>query len=162
MHKSMAFVSKNELTAFSFEDCEISEFNLTGIRLTLTVEALIILAGNSQNDNCTDSYAGTAQMSFDDFELKGIYREGYKYYDADGRLIKAVEDETVNATDYEELFKSFEGAYLVKASKTEDDTYLMVIELADEIGAASDSYRIEAKATGVVVKWDRYLNRVGR
>lgn len=155
----MAFISKNELEKFSFADCVCNEFFRDGGTIKMNLSALIIKADNSQNSNYTDSYADITECTLEGVEILAILKEGYTRYDAQDNVIEEVHDEPIAPSDYEEIYKLIEGAYLARFFKTKED-YLLEFELADEIGAMADSYEVRLTAKNVTFKWDKYLNRV--
>lgn len=155
----MAFVSNNEINKFSFQDAVLVKFERALSTIWLTVDALIVKANNSQNTNYTDSYADTAEIELDDIEIVALLKEGYSRYDADDKLIEEIPDEPVAPDDYHTVFKEIAGAYLA-TFEYEDDEYVLEFEVPDEVGAIGDTYELHVRASGIQVKWDRYLNRV--
>jgi len=155
----MAFISKNEIEQFSFQDSVCTEFRYDGSTIRLMIEALIIRSGNSQNSNYTDSYASETTCSMEEAEILEIVKEGYKKYDANESLLEEVPDEAVAKEDYAGLYKAFQGAYLAEVTKVEEG-YRLVFELADEIGAVGDSYEVKVAAKEIIFSWEKYMNRV--
>lgn len=95
----MKFQAVNEFTHFSFSDCILTgiERNPAGIQLTL--EALIVLPENSQNTNFTKSYAGPVQLRLIGGQLTDSIKEGYRYRDADGKLLESVPDTVLSPAE---------------------------------------------------------------
>lgn len=158
----MGFVSKDELDKFDYSDAVAAEFNLGPNSLDITAEALIVRHDNSQNTNYTDSYAGTSLIHFSDASVMNVYKEGYSYYNANDELVSKVPDVEIEEGARAELFKSLPGTYLVSIKKNEDETYELIFETPDEMGASADSYKILIKARYVTVSWEKYMNRVMR
>lgn len=152
------FKSTNEIEKFSFEDCVFSGFEKAEDGLVFELEALIVRANNSQNANFTDSYAGTAFLKFADAKIDAVLKAGYRYYDADGNLLKSVEDEPVPENDREPLYKILKGSYLVACDKTEKG-YFLEIEMCEEDGVGA-SYLLDIACNDAIVTWERYMNRV--
>lgn len=155
------FKSIDEIDKFDFEDCVLSGFSKAEDGFLLSVEALIIRANNSQNTNFTDSYSGPTEIKLNNASIKEILKAGFRYYDADGKLIKEVPDEPVSKPEWGSLIKSFEGNYLPGIS-FEGDTYTVEVEMIDEDGTQGNTYLLKIEAEGVVVTWEKYLNRVQR
>lgn len=155
----MAFISKNELDQLNFQDSVCTEFRYDGSTIKMMIEALIIRSGNSQNSNFTDSYASETTCTMENAEILGIIKEGYKRYDANECLLDEVPDEIVNKEEYVSLYKAFQGAFLAEFVKDEEG-YLLVFELADEIGSVGDAYEVRVKAKEVSFSWEKYMNRV--
>lgn len=91
----MKFQSVNELEHFSFEDSEIQELQAAPEQLTFTLSGALVKAGNSQNGRYQDMYCGTLVLRLEHVKIARIVKEGFKYYDADGRLLREVPDEDV-------------------------------------------------------------------
>ena len=154
------FKSVNELNQLCFDDCVIADFEKAEDGLIVNVEALIIKANNSQNTNYTESYAGSTVIKISEATVTDISKCGYRYYDADGKLIREVPDEPVNMLQWDSLIKSFSGNYLPSLEK-EGQEYLLEIEMTDEEdGCQGYTYLMRVKGTDITVTWDKYLNRV--
>ena len=155
------FKSIDETDKFSYEDCVLTGIEKAEDGLIMDVEALIVRENNSQNTNFTESYAGPTAIKFVDGKITDIVKVGFKYYDADGRLIKEVPDEPVVKPQWESLIKTFDGNYLPALDKG-DGRYTVEIEMSEDDGTQGNSYLLTIEASGVVITWDKYLNRVGR
>ncbi len=155
------YKSVNEIDRFSFEDCVLTEISKAGDGLLLSVEALIVKANNSQNENFTESYAGPSLIRFEGGTITSIYKAGFKYYNADGKLIKEVKDEEILKPEWGSLLKSFEGNFLPALEKT-DEGFLLEIEMSEEDGNLGNSYLLNVKSEKVFITWEHYMNRVQR
>ena len=154
------FRSVNELNNFSFEDCVLAKTEYAKDGIVFELEALIVKANNSQNANFTDSYAGTAFLKFQNASIKKIVKAGYRYYDADGKLIKSVPDEPVPASEHKALIPLFAGSYLCACDR-EQDGYTLEVEMCEEDGVG-DTYLLDISCGDAIVSWDKYMNRVQR
>jgi hypothetical protein len=155
------FKSIDEIDKFSYEDCVLTGMEWAEDGLLFEVEALIVRENNSQNSNFTESYAGPAVIKLVDGRITDVIKTGFKYYDADGQLLKIVPDEAESPLVWESLFKTFPGNYLPSLEAV-DDGYIIEIEMSEEDGTQGNSYLLKAEASSVIVTWDKYLNRVGR
>ena len=155
------FKSVDETDRFSYEDCVLTGINKAEDGLVFDVEALIVKENNSQNSNFTESYAGPTSVKFVGGKLLNMVKVGFKYYDADGRLIREVPDEPVSGLEWESLIKTFDGNYLPSLEKG-DGTYTVEIEMSEEDGTQGNSFLLTIEASSVIITWERYLNRVGR
>lgn len=153
------FKSIDELEHFSFDDCVLTNICKSEDGLVLEAEALIIKANNSANDNCTDSYAGPACIKIADGALKGLTKAGFKYYNADGVLIKEVPDAKISKLEWDSLIKTLPGNYLVSLIY-ENGVYEAEIEMAENDGTVGNSYLLNISGNSVTVTWDYYMNRV--
>ncbi len=155
------FKSINEINRFDFADCVLAGISNAEDGLVFSVEALIVKADNSQNTNYTDSYAGSTEIKLNNASIKEILKSGYKYYDANGKLLKEVSDEPVLKPEWGSLIKTFEGNYLPDIS-LEGNMYTVEVEMIDEDGTQGNSYLLKVEAEGVTVTWEKYMNRVQR
>jgi hypothetical protein len=155
------FKSIDEIDKFSYEDCVLTGMEWAEDGLLFEVEALIVRENNSQNSNFTESYAGPAVIKLVDGRITDVIKTGFKYYDADGQLLKTVPDEAESPLVWESLFKTFPGNYLPSLEAV-DDGYIIEIEMSEEDGTQGNSYLLKLEASSVIVTWDKYLNRVGR
>src|SRR5699024_263598 len=92
----MGFESVNEIDKFSFDDCVVKKFEVQEGQLYLEMEALIVKAGNSQNTNYTESYAGPTTVRLKEGKILSGIKEGYKYYDANEVLLSEEPDQELD------------------------------------------------------------------
>lgn len=155
------FKSIDELDKFSFDDCVLGEIEKAEDGLIFYVSALIVKPNNSQNTNFTESYAGDTKIFLEGAGVESLVKSGYKYYDANGVLIKTIPDEVIPKPAWESLIKTFSGNYLPSLSK-EGDKYVAEIEMVDEDGSQGDTYVATLSGKTVTITWEKYLNRVQR
>ena len=153
------FKSIDEIEKFSYADCVLSGFERAEDGIVFSAEALIVKENNSQNTNFTESYAGPSEIKFVSGKINDIVKVGFKYYNADGVLIKEVPDEPVNKLEWDSLIKSFSGNYLPSIEK-KDSSYTVEVEMSEEDGTQGNSYLLKIEADSVIVTWEKYLNRV--
>ncbi|MDO4489738.1 MAG: hypothetical protein Q4B85_01495 [Lachnospiraceae bacterium] len=166
----MKFHSVNELENFSFRDAVITHFEQRDQRILLEVEALIVKGSNSQNSRFYDSYADTAQLNLVKGKILQGVKEGFRYFNADGVLLREVPDEELTEAQLKELLNSCRGAYLFAAERKADTeegqmTYSLGIEFGDDSDGTltmGDSYWLQVCCSSVEVDWERYMNRVER
>ena len=163
----MGYQSVDEIEKFSFEDCKISRFQVREKQIDMELEALIVKPDNSQNTNYTESYAGTTVAKFTGGKILSGVKDGYKYYNANDVLIKAVPDEPMTPEQLEKFPKTCEGAFLFSLVKTKEEVniyyYEMGIVFEDvEDNTVADSYQLTISFEKAVFTWEQYLNRVQR
>ena len=178
----MKFQTVNELEHFSFEDCVITGVRYQEGRLSVILEALIVLPENSQNKNYTKSYAGEAELLLRDCRLVSAVREGYRYMNADGVLLETAPDIPLGEQALKELKARVPGAYLFSAAPSEagrsrkadggeadaeengpKQCYSFRIEFPPEEEfdtLPTESYELVFTFREAIVSWDHYMNRV--
>lgn len=161
----MSFKTTDEMHNFSFEDCVITKIEMGNDASVFELEALIVKAANSANANYTDSYASTAELRLDNMQVVSVVKEGYKYYDANDRLLEEVADEVIDSLSvkWNALFKD---AYLCSFEVTEDaDTKAATMEIelpTKEPGEIPTTYEISVTYKNAFVNWDHFMNKVQR
>lgn len=155
----MRFQTKNALQLFNFEEVTLKAFDMREDSLTLVMDALIVKGNNPVNEECTDRYADTANLCFQEGKITEVYKEGYKYYDAMDRLIEEVPDEKVLPSEYGNLLKRCRDVYLfdIIAVKEEEGRY--EYQLAVDLDE-STTFWFQISCKGTVVEWERFKNRV--
>ncbi|MBO5510034.1 MAG: hypothetical protein J5962_06205 [Lachnospiraceae bacterium] len=161
----MGFVSVNEIDKFRYDDCVMESFEITDKAICLELEALIVGKNNSQNENYTESYAGTTMASFVSGKVLGAIKDGYRYYDANEVLQREVPDTRLSDKETEELIKKCPGAFLYSIDKTDEKDGLLYavlgIEFIDETEKTmADSYQIHIVYEKAIFEWEHYMNRV--
>jgi len=154
----MAFISKNELDHFGFEDCICREFQREGDTIRLTLEALIVKAEHSQNGNYADCHADITACTMENVEIIAVLKEGYTRYDANDNVVEEVMDEPIAPCDYADIYKKVANSYLIRFFRTKED-YLLEFEVPAEEGGMPDAYEFRIDATKVTFQWEKLINR---
>lgn len=161
------FKSVNETDQFSFRDSQLFQLSLSGDPISMELEALIVLPGNTQNTNYTESYAGTVQLRFTDARLLSAVRDGYRYRDPDGKLLSETPDQPLSEEALVSLPSHCEGAYLYAIEELSELNGKRRCALAIELPQAeqydtliTDSYHLILSYEKAIFEWDHYMNRV--
>lgn len=153
------FKSINEIDKFRYDDCVINKMIIDELGITLSVNALIVRADNSQNANYTESYADTTKIELPGGSIDKVVRDGCRVYDANDVLLKEIPDEVVDINS-EKWDKYFEGQYLI-GIRNADGEIVLEIEIYDAEGyGISDSFSVYIKCDDICMQWEKYLNRV--
>lgn len=162
----MSFVSKNEIEQFSFDDCQIAEFNIASDYIELKLDGLIVNERNTQNANFTKSYADTTKLRLNDGKILSVVIAGFSVYDADDNLIERIDDKEVAPMEWDSIPNKIKGAYLYRMlGEKNDDRYVYDLEIEQytETGVPDlrdDTYIIKIEFSESIFSWDKYLNRV--
>ncbi|MGN0131865.1 MAG: hypothetical protein ACI4AA_05450 [Lachnospiraceae bacterium] len=155
----MRFQTINALHLFNFEEVTVKQLEAREDSVTVVMEALIVKGNNPNNEECVDRFADTANVRFLDGRIMKIIKEGYKYYDADNKLLEEKPDSTIPETEYESLLKQCKDVWLfdIVASGQEDDRYeyQLGIDLNEE-----DTYWITIQCAETIVEWEKFKNKV--
>lgn len=155
----MRFQTINDLRLFQFDEVTIKQLEIREDMVTVVMDALIVKGNNPQNEECVDRYADTANVRFKEGKITQIIKEGYKYYDANDRLLEEKPDTVIATEDWDTLLKQCQDVLLfdllVLKEKEGEYEYQMGIDLNEE-----DTYWITVRCTGVLVEWEKFKNRV--
>lgn len=155
----MRFQTVNALNLFNFEEVTIKEMDGRADAITIVMDALIVKGHNPNNEEFVDRYADIANVRFTNGSIKEIFKEGYKYYDADGKLLEEEADKPVPVPEYEAIIRQCKDVYLfdIIALKEEDGAY--EYQLGIDLNE-SDTYWMTIICSETVVEWERFKNKV--
>lgn len=88
------FMSVNEPEHFSWHDAAIKSMDCENRELIWKVDALNVLASNSQNSGDIDLCASTATVLFENYSIEHVKRYGFKAYQG-GDLIEEQPDKVL-------------------------------------------------------------------
>lgn len=168
---NMSFKSVNEIDKIDFNDGYINRMEVSNEQIVLELEGVKIEATNSQNDMRVKSYAGPLLLRLKDANIYEIFKEGYKYYDANnvlqeerpdekidedlhGRIIKMCKDNYIFA--FEPMMNSLKNAGHHEIDNPENVPYQYM--LCVDIG--EDSYWFKIAFVKAIAQWEKYLNKV--
>ena len=78
----MSYKSVNEVHTLGFDDCEVQNITVNENYIEIELEALIIRANNSKNENFTDSYADTTEGTTKAAYVADTVTAGYSWQDS--------------------------------------------------------------------------------
>lgn len=155
----MRFQTVNALNLFHFEEVTIREIDVRKEALTVVMDALVVKGNNPNNEEFTDRYADTANVRFQNARITEIVKEGYKYYDANDRLLEEEPDCPVTVMEYEALLKKCKDVYLFDIISLKEEEGAYEYQLGIDFNE-SDTYWITISCTETVVEWEKFKNRV--
>lgn len=88
----MKFKCVNEMNHLSFDDSELLDFKIEERTIAFSFNGATVKAKNSQNGRFQDMYCGEIILQMKNAEIVRLVKEGMKYYDADGELLKEIPD----------------------------------------------------------------------
>lgn len=163
----MKYTTTNELAHFGFAEAYISDIQKISGYFQLTLDNVMISPDCSKNRDVREMRANEWNLKIREGTVASIVEEGYKVYNADGKLMEEYEDKPVTADQYNELLKSFtDGECCVISLEVQrlplhvtDDsevknTYLVTIDASN-----GHAYVLEITGTGDFEEWNRFLNK---
>lgn len=155
----MRFQTKNALNLFSFDEVTIKQIEQGRDSVTVVMDALIAKALNPNNEELVDRFVDTANVRFAGGQISEIIKEGYKYYDANGKLLKVEQDRILPRTEYDSFLKKCNDIYLFDIIAADDTEGAYEYQLGVDLDT-TDTYWITIKCAETVVEWEKFKNRV--
>lgn len=155
----MRFQTANALHLFNFEEVTIKQIEGRKDSITVVMDALIVKGHNPNNEEYVDRYADTANVRFINGSIKEILKEGYKYYDANDRLMEEEPDKPIPVSEYEALLKKCVDVYLfdIVALQVSEGAY--EYQLGIDLNE-SDTYWVTIQCSETIVEWEKFKNKV--
>ena len=154
----MKYTTQNEFDHFTFHEVHISGFELTRDMFHVTLDDVIILPENTCNRDIRNMRCNNMELHITDMKVEQFMLEGYKTYDADGKLKENLPDQAVPEAEWGVIGKTFLDGYAYEIKKTQGDegrnNYTFIIDDAQ----AEHTYAICVSGTGDMEMWDRFLN----
>lgn len=148
----MRYTTNNEFNNFEFSEVHISDVRIQNGMFQMVLDDVKILPENSCNRDIRKMRANNLVLSISDAKELSFVEEGYKYYDADGNLMREEEDTKLDEQQYSEVYEYFIDAYAFLIAKNEDE-YTFVID-----GTNEKTYTIVIQGSGDVEEWDKFLS----
>lgn len=151
----MKYRTMDELEHFDFAEAYIGDIQVTSGFFHMALDNVMILPENSCNRDIRKMRANNLLLKIEEGSIDAIVEEGFKVYDANGKLMKSYEDRQVEEKDYPAVAKSFVDGVIYSLEK-KGNQYQFTIDGADE-----RTYALQVSGTHDVEEWDRFLNVEG-
>ena len=154
----MKYTTTNEFEQFEFEEAHISDIQIVEGRFYMLLDNVKILPDNSCNRDIRKMRANELFLKVTNGSMVSLIEEGYRLYDANGKLTREILDREVSVEEYKEITDAFiDGmVYEIEKSVTEENgqmQYRFVIDAANE-----RTYTMIVLGDGDLEEWDRFLN----
>lgn len=149
----MKYKTTDEIGHFDFAEAYIGDVQVTNGFFHMFLDNVTIMPENSCNRDIREMRANNLLLKIEDGVIVSILEEGYKVYDADGKLMHTYADTAVAEKDYPTFAKSFVDGIVYSLEK-QDGVYVFVID-----GANERTYQLRVSGTHDVEEWDRFLNK---
>lgn len=151
----MKYATTNELVHFSFTEAYIAEIQKLNGCFQLTLDNVTILPDNSCNRDVRNMRANGLHLKIQDGSVDLLVEEGYKVYNADGKLARQYEDKQVAPEQYNDTLKALaDGESCIYSLEKTENAYVF------EIDASNDrTYVLRITGTRDMEEWDRFLNQ---
>lgn len=148
----MKYRTENEFEHFEFHEVHISDVEVTNGLFHIVLDDVIILPENSCNRDIRNMRANGLVFKIRDMKIESFLKEGYKTYDANGRLIGQTDDTKIEESEYADIFAAFADGYVFSIEKAEN-LYTFVVDATDE-----HTYELKVSGSGDSQEWDKFLN----
>lgn len=155
----MRFQTVNALNLFHYEEVTIREIHRKNNSVIMIMDALIVKGNNPNNEEFVDRFADTANIRFQNARITEVVKEGYKYYDANDRLVEEAPDIPIPAMEYESILNKCKDVYLFDLIGLKEEEGAYEYQLGIDLNE-SDTYWITLSCTGTIVEWDKFKNKV--
>ena len=154
----MKYTTTNEFEQFEFGEAHISDIQIVEGRFFMLLDNVKILPDNSCNRDIRKMRANELFLKVTNGSMVSLIEEGYRLYDANGKLTREIEDREVSAEEYKVITDAFiDGmVYEIEKGVSEENgqaQYRFVIDAANE-----RTYTMIVLGDGDLEEWDRFLN----
>ena len=146
----MKYHTKNELGNLDFSEAYVREVMAKPGSFCLVADNVRIKPENSKNRDIRLMRANGMEIHVDG-AVSSVIREGYKVYDAEGKLKESYADEAVAEEEYPEVFRQLPEGELCEVKK-EDGQYVFAV------ACEAAAYDLYVGGTEDWEDWDRFLN----
>lgn len=149
----MKYTTTDEFAHFRFEEVHIAEVQVVSGFFHMVLDNVTILPENSCNRDIREMRANDLLFKIEEFSIESLVKEGYKVYDANGKLMRTCDDVEIAPDAYPDTIRSFADG-TIYALKKEGNQYIFEIDAPDEA-----SYVLRVSGAHDVETWDRFLNK---
>lgn len=140
-----------EMHHFQFEEAYIDSVGMNLDTFVMDLENVKILPENSCNRDIRLMRTNDMTFQIVKASISLICQEGFRRYDADGKLLETVNDEEIPIDQYSSLLKELDGCTLFSIEKN-SGLYDICIDGPEHI------YHILLKGESDIQKWERFIN----
>ncbi len=148
----MKYKTTNEWNHFVFSEAYVGDLQAASGFFHIVLDNVIILPENSCNRDIRRMRANELLFKIENMAVEALIEEGFKRYDANGKLLETSEDRPIGADAYGETLKSLIGGSVYSLEKQEN-TYVFTIDAPNE-----RTYEVRIAGTGDTEEWERFLN----
>ena len=154
----MKYKSVNDLKTIALKDARLTLAVMSSDQLRLNVEGPVIRGDNPNNNRYEDMYCVLMELLFDQVDVKGFVLQGYKYYDADGKLLETVPDRPLTPQEQRDSLLFNDNTWVFSLDQNEDGIWRLVYDLEEE--GTVNTYEIRFTFKDCIASWDRFSGPV--
>lgn len=146
------YETTNEFENFGFDQAVIGDIEVFKDTLRLCLDNVMIKPENSKNRDIRMMRTNGLILSFQNVVYERFAKEGLKYYDADGKLLRVEEDNVLDLFTFPNLRDFIEGATIITCEK-DGNHYEISFDATDEY-----PYDLVFTAELNAQSWDRFMS----
>lgn len=133
----MKYKTTNELHHFSFSEAHIADIRVMSGSFLMVVDNVTIFPENSCNRDIRNMRTNGLELRIWESQVIAVVEEGYKIYDAEGKIQQEVQDREIKQQDYADIFKEMidceldavekDGEIYVFSVYAQDHTFLLKV-----------------------------------
>ena len=154
----MKYKSVNDLKTIALKDARLTLAVMSSDQLRLNVEGPVIRGDNPNNNRYEDMYCVLMELLFDQVDVKEFVLQGYKYYDANGKLLETVPDRPLTPQEQRDSLLFNDNAWVFSLDQNEDGIWRLVYDLEEE--GTVNTYEIRFTFKDCIASWDRFSGPV--
>ena len=152
----MKYQTRNEFEHFTYEEARIGDVERLGSIFHLWLDNAGILPENSCNRDIRKMRCNAMCFKILDASIVKLVEEGYRYYDANGKLLREDPDRELAPLEYADRLALLREGWIVSFErKTQEEGFLYTLA-AD--GSDEKTYCITISGSGDEQEWDRFLS----
>lgn len=152
----MKYSTINEFNHFDYNEAVIGDVERMDGFIHLWLDNVFIHPECSVNRDIRRMRCNNMCFKLQDMKILSFVEEGYRYYDANGKLMREDPDHEIDPADYAGRFEAFSEGYVVDFKKDQlGDRFLytLVADSNDE-----HTYCVKMSAIRDFQEWDRFLS----
>lgn len=147
----MKYQTIDELGHFDFGEAVIAEMKQMNGYFYAVLDNVTILPENSCNRDIRKMRTNNLTLKIQEGRIHTMTEEGYKIYNADGKLLEQKEDQVIAPEKYNDTLAALTECIIYSMEKREKE-YTISIDTEDH------TYRIALSGEKDVEEWERFFN----
>ena len=151
---NMKYRTINEWEHFDFSEAYISDIQKINGCFQMTLDQVVICPENSKNRDIRKMRTNGLLFQIQDGNVESLIEEGYRVYNADGKLLHQYEDQEIPPESWNELLKSFtDGECSLYQVEKSENLYTYMIDASND-----HSYILRVSGARDIEEWDKFFN----
>ncbi len=155
----MRFRTVNSLKTIKLDEARLVSLKINGDQMVVQAEGAVIRADDPNNTRFEDMYCVLLELVLYHVQVKSFCLQGYKYYDADGRLLEQVPSRPLSEQERQKALDVGEDVWIFRLEEDpEKDVYRLIYDMEDD--GQINTYELEFTFDGSKASWERFSGPV--